>query len=708
MLIISVALAVIRTFFFDVSPSVLAKDDGKVVRIEGVVTEVKVKEYYTAFTVKAGREKVLVKVGNPDTENPFAAYDFVGRKVTVSGAVSLPDGRRNPGCFDYRRYLKGKGIFTILTTNKYKIKAFEVIYPVRHAVSTCKASFYEKTKDHLDEHSFGMTAGILFGETSYMDDDFYTAFQSSGIAHILAVSGLHVNMTYDLVRKLFGKKGSRSIDILSSVLILLYVCLSNFSLSSIRASAMIILKIIAFAAYRRYDSLSAITLIAASMILIDPYLIFDSGMQLSFTAAYTMAAVYPWLKQKISLLADSLKSDLIYKAGNALAPGLAAFAGTAPLCAFHFNFFTPVSLLLNPLAIASAGVIVPAGLAGFVLSSLLPTALAEYAAYIDASILKLFCGLLEKINFLGSALASDASAVSPPPGLLILYYILLFLICSETRYILHRKKLYRRLAIIETFLLALGIVLPFGLKMQNSIFPWDYGTAKITFLDVGQGDSVHIHYGGKDILIDGGGSMFTNVGENTLKPYLLKNGIKKIDMAIVTHEDTDHCKGIYELNEIFEIEKIITNKDVYGNLQKDENDSCIVASLEIEGCRFLFMSDADICRENYLLQAYPELKCDVLKIAHHGSAGSTGEEFVKSTDPSFAVISVGAGNNYGHPSPRVIELLDSCGIIYGRTDSCGAISLYRSGRQEFCFINAAKDKVWHIQRTPQQNTPQGP
>ena len=184
-------------------------NDGRVVRFEGVVTSVKVKSYYTAFTVKTGREKVLVKVMDPEKNSRYTAYDCVGRKVSVSGAISIPAGRRNPGSFDYRRYLKGKDIYTVCTTNKYKIKAYETVYPLRHMINVLKADFYDKADAYLNDEDFGTIAGILFGETSYMDDDYYDSFQRNGIAHILAVSGLHVNMTYDLARKLFGKGRAR-------------------------------------------------------------------------------------------------------------------------------------------------------------------------------------------------------------------------------------------------------------------------------------------------------------------------------------------------------------------------------------------------------------------------------------------------------------------------------------------------------------------
>jgi competence protein ComEC len=444
------------------------------------------------------------------------------------------------------------------------------------------------------------------------------------------------------------------------------------------------------------------------MLLSDPYLIYSSGMQLSFCAAYSMAIVYPWVLQKAALLADRKKSEFLYKAGKAAAPGLSVFAGTAPLCVYHFLTFTPLSIILNPFAIALAGIILPAGLLGLAASCIVPAPVSNLFIYLDCSLLSLLLKALGLLNKAGTMLAGSTSVCAPPAALLILYYAFLFFLLSEGRYILHRTRRYFELALIEILLLTAGSTLPFALKISDSIFPWEYGTAKITFLDVGQGDCIHIHYGGKDILIDGGGSYYSNIAEDPIKPYLLKNGIRDIDLAIVTHEDQDHCKGIYELDEIFEINKIITNKDVYGVETEDENDSCIVSSIEIDGAMFLLMSDADIKREDHLLSAYPGLKCDVLKAGHHGSTGSSSERFIHSVTPYFTVLSVGKNNSYGHPAPRVIELLETSGIIYARTDECGAVSLKKADDKELVFVNAAKDRIWRIPKQPRQNTLQGP
>ena len=707
MLFFSIALALLRTCIFHETNSALIFHDGKNETVEGIVSSVKIKDYYTAFTVRVGKEKVLVRVTGLSEDDRIKAYDFVGRKVRVTGFFSIPDGRRNPGCFDYRTYLKARGIYTICETNKYKIRGLEIKRPLLHLINMAKASYYEKIKPYLDGASFGMSNGILFGETSYIDEDIYDSFKQNGIAHILAVSGLHVSMTYELISRIFKRK-SKLIDLFSISLVCIYAALANFSVSVLRASAMIILKIAAPNFDKRYDSLSAISFVASVMLFLRPYLLYDSSMQLSFAAAYTMALLMPYTIAKAARLSDKLKSNIPYALGNAALPGLSAWFGTMPLCAYHFMTISLAGIIINPFAIALAGMILPIGIIAFISSLILPSGLSSYAVYLASELLKILCKGLNILNSFGTILSSDNSVPSPPPGMLILFYALFLFMLSETRIILLRKKEYKKELLFAVSIVSLCCILPFSLKFTNSIFPWEYGVPKISFIDVGQGDCIHIHYGGKDILLDGGGNFFTNVGEKTLKPYLLKNGIRNIDLAIISHEDMDHCKGIYELNEIFEIKEILSNKDVYGETGLDENDSCIVAGMTIDTVSYLFMGDADYDREYHLLDSYKGLSCDVLKVGHHGSPYSTSPAFVKNVKPSFAVISAGKGNSYGHPASRVIELLESSGIMYSRTDESGAICFKKASEKEIIFINAAKDTEWHIPRQPHQNTHQEP
>ncbi len=528
----------------------------------------------------------------------------------------------------------------------------------------------------------------------------------------------------------------------SLVLLFCYAALSNFSVSVLRASFMIILHIAAFHLRRRYDMVSAASLGALVFLCINPYTVFDSGFQLSFCAAYAMGVALPWASQKIIKLSDELRSDMLFHAGNLLAPAFMVQLAMAPLTAFHFLNYSLIAPLVNPLAVAAAGLLVPAGIGAFVLGGY-------------SELLNRLCGLgaegLIRLNGAASALDySHFSVPAPPLGLLLLYYAFFFFFFSETRFMLCRKRRLRALGGIWLGFAAGVCLLPKAFDVTDSLLPWQYQQYDICFVDVGQGDCIHIRSGGINVLVDGGGNYYTNTGKEVLREYLLKNGVSRVDLAIVTHADMDHYKGLAELSQLMEIKEFAfpyvmegdgllamfkSRKagflsagdrialgdaaflDVLYPLQakagrpsgpeagSDNNESCLVALLQIKGTRVLLTGDMTASAEEDMLRRYPGLGVDILKVAHHGSAFSTGEAFLKSVAPSYAVISCGRNNSYGHPAPRVIDLLEDSGIIYGRTDLDGAVcaqllsdASVRLRNASRSVLNSADRKIYHEEK----------
>ena len=674
----------------------LTNECDNVVGICGTVTRVQVKDSYSAVTVDVGGEKTLIRFAVSGQD--LMIYDLVGREISATGELSLPDGRRNPGCFDYSLYLKGRRVYTIMDVSRYRLEAGPVKKPLLHWISVKKGEFFEAVRPYMDERSFSLMTGLLFGETSYMDEDLYEQFRLNGISHVLAVSGLHVGLLYSLVMKLLGGRRGTGTTVVTVLLLFIYAALSNFSISVLRASFMIVLNLFSFHLRRRYDLVSAATFCAIVFMFINPYHLFDTGFQLSFAAAYSMGIALPWAVSMGTKLSDKYKKRWILTLFEIFSPCVMVQLGMAPLILFHYLSFSPVSLLLNPLAVGLAGMLLPAGLACFVLSLFTKGLLLAGGAGIAQGFAKLMLLLSSAGEYVGGGFYTAA----PPFSTLVIYYLFFFWFFSETRVVLRRRGRHGALLALNLTLIAAGTVMPWAFGLSENILPWKYDTHSVTFLDVGQGDCTHVNIGGYNILIDGGGNYFNNIAEKRLRPYLLKNGITHIDLALVTHLDTDHALGIYQLADIFDIREI----RVLGA----DNDDCGICMIDADGIRVLLMADADIARENALCEtAGDALHCDILKVGHHGSAGSTGETLLRCAAPRFALISCGKNNIYGHPAPRVVELLSNSGIIYGRTDESGAIYLKDVLPDSLVFENAAKDRQWHIQRdNPIQNTPQGP
>lgn len=711
--------------------SIYADREGSVAAISGIVTKAEPKGSYIAVTVK-GREKVLVKLKTDEPDAVSKAYELVGRYAECQGKMSYPDGVRNPGGFDYRRYLKGRGIRMICTVSKYRFSAGEIKRPVLNLISAAKGRFLAMAREYTGNEEFSVLAGLIFGEKSYLDEELYSEFQELGIAHVLAVSGLHVGLLYALIVKLLGGKRNYASSAAVLAALFIYAALSDFSVSVLRASFMIGLNLISFHIRRRYDLVCAASLCALCFCFVNPYQLFDSGFQLSFIAAYGIGIALPWAETKLVEYSDRLKSNLLYKLGSVLAPCIAVQLGMLPLLIYNFLNFSPLSLIINPFAAALAALLLPAGLFFFAVFLMLP-AKAPALLAAAAGPANGFASLLIKLTKLGTALGGGIDCPAPPPGAVLLYCFLFFWFFSETRFVLYRRGEKLAVCLISFSLVLAGCALPFAAGSAAAPLPWLYDDYSVCFVDVGQGDCIHIRSGGKNILIDGGGSYKSNIAEKTLKPYLLKNGVTHIDIAFVTHMDSDHSKGVEQLSQIMKIDTLVlpvcerleensikADNIIYAyeglHIEAggavfdvisppksggfgDKNNDCIVMRAEVDGVSILFTGDLAEDGEQRLL-GNPGIACDIIKIAHHGSSGSSSPEFIQKADPKFAVISCGSYNIYGHPSGRVLDLLANSDIIYSRTDKNGAVCLrgLRKGRIE--LRNAAKDIKWSIPSEP--------
>ena len=246
--------------------------------------------------------------------------------------------------------------------------------------------------------------------------------------------------------------------------------------------------------------------------------------------------------------------------------------------------------------------------------------------------------------------------------------------------------------------------------------PSAYETLYVTYIDVGQGDSMLLKVGDCDILIDAGTA---NYG-STVSSYLKKQGVDDIELMINTHPDADHCGGLTQVLKDFVVEEVWMSKDTskttaaYKNftsavksegltakqpnagtvytyeyltltviyseyLSGDSNNSSIVVMVEYGNFRFLFTGDIGQVAEPKLITSGYNLKCDVLKVGHHGSKYSSTANFLKAVGAEYGVICVGAGNSYGHPTSEALNRLASAGVSVYRTDKSGHVVFSTNG-----------------------------
>ncbi len=286
--------------------------------------------------------------------------------------------------------------------------------------------------------------------------------------------------------------------------------------------------------------------------------------------------------------------------------------------------------------------------------------------------------LTQPLKFISVSLAKVVVEIYAPPfnEWLLLFYLSV-LLCTFFLGSIEFKPLYRGLGIA----LVTSSILYF-LPINNLL------SESITFINVGQGDSCLIQKGTTSVLIDTGGSIYTDIATQTLIPYFKKNRIYDLDFVITTHGDFDHSGALDSLKENFYVKKVITDHSAFPinvgginltnyNLHIDEleeeNDKSLVIGFNLMHKDFLIMGDAPIGVEKNIIKEFPNLQCDILKLGHHGSKTSSCDEFIKFTTPEMAIISCGKNNKYGHPNQEVLHILKRNNVPYRRTDEEGSI-----------------------------------
>lgn len=637
------------------------------------------------------KKKILVNVYSDIADYRTVLWD----RVYITGEVSIPKERSNPGTFDYRRYLKSIGIRCIITAeNIENVKKAGGIAALLKSAKCRTADIFESA---LGDDS-AVVMGLLFGETSGIDEDIIETFRRGGTAHVLAVSGLHLGLLYSFLCRFKRKKRSIPADIAIVLALSAYTALAGFTASVVRACLMIFIHIAGNHLNRRYDLISSTCVSMIIILAVNPMQIYSAGFQMSFLAVITLGIMIPLIQKKIK---------------GILLPMIAVQTGMVPYTMYVFNYVSLTSVISNIPVYFIAAAMIPAGI--LVIAFCWLPVIAKPAAMITGLFVKLLLWCND-FTYMGGVFTFDVA--SPSVIFLAVYYIFIFYMCSEAGQIALIRRNYKKIAAV----FAAAVICGTGCSVYLSD---GFEKTDMVFVDVGQGDCLHIKAGGKNLLIDGGGSFNYNVGKSTLKPYLLKNGVTKIDMAIATHLHTDHYQGLKELSQTYRIKKLgvyeansvnenhlkkefKTDEILYlaagdvinmgrnvsvevlspdrGNPldEKDENKNSLVLRVNVKGSSVLMTGDIDEKGEKTLI-ADTDIKADILKIAHHGSRYSSCEKFIAVAAPKIAVIQVGK-NTYGHPSEEVIKRLEEHKITVLRNDEQGAVGIRVNKAGDFGIV----------------------
>lgn len=629
----------------------------------------------------------------------------IGNILLVTGKIYSFSQPGNPGQFNEYQYYRNQGISCKMSVQSLKItdKTCRIVEQWLHDVRT---ALYQRIMLCLPEEEAGVAAAMVLGEKSALTDETRTLYQESGIAHLLAISGLHISLIgmglFAVLRRYVIPM--RAAAVVTAAVLFLYGELTGFSVSAQRAVWMMFCYLAAYFLGERYDVYCALALSAFLQLLMHPLVLFEAGFMLSYGTVFGIAVfVEDFQKQ-----AEESKNIFCSAVIRAFLGSLGIQIVTLPVLLYYYFEFNPYSALINVIVLPFVGILLCMSFLGS-LSAFLSVQTGNFLFGIVHFILYFYTYVGELIQFLPMA-----SCITGRPAWwqILIYYGFLSVWVS-----LSRSPSGRKAGSLRTWISCGLLVSAFILLLVPAP---DRGKLQITNLDVGQGDCCCIRYADKTILIDGGSSDVGSVGKYRICSYLKYYGIRKLDYIFITHSDSDHSNGILEILQkqdymgfqigtlvLPEIEK--TDKDyliieqicrersilvkkmkkgdglAVGDLKfrclhpfraynwQTKNDYSLILELQYKDFRGLFTGDLEQAGEKQIMDQIGDV--DYLKVGHHGSAGSDGEEFLAILKPEIAVISAGEGNRYGHPAPETLDRLRRTGAdIYSTMDN-GAITV---------------------------------
>ncbi len=642
-----------------------------------------------------------------------------GDLLRLKGNFGQTDLPTNPGQFNQRRYEYASGIHYHLDAGSPELLA-------RGGPGLTLAAWKVRTRiervfaGELPAREAGLLDAMLLGDKTGLSREDRRMYEESGSSHLLAVSGLHCSLISGRVYAFLRKRKLSYVTscMLGAFFLIFYACMTGAGSSVIRASIMYICYLVSELSGMDYDLPSAMSLSGIIMLFERPERLTEGGWIISFASVTAIGFFVPAVRESLKKERErglspgeiSGGDTIMAKFRDMILDGVLLSMFTAPVVAFIYYEWCPLSILLNIVLIPAMGPLLLGAMSGGILGIMAPI-LGRPSCIFCFIILKLFGGLF----FLAGRLPWSLIVTGHfSPGLLALVYgaegLLFFL--------WRRKKYWYAFSF-------LCLLLSFSILAKDS-------SIRVHMLDVGQGDCILVCFpGGKSMLIDGGSTSRQKVGSQVIGPALKYYGIYAPDYVVLTHMDEDHISGIRELmeedfqpgtlvlpalsqeDEAYESMENAAHKagcpilrigrgdkirisDVSisclnparGALYEDRNDGSVTLCIRSGGFDALFTGDIGSVAEMDILawlkdnpeeSAFLSDGLTLLKVAHHGSESSSAQELIDYIRPRYAIISCGKNNRYGHPSARIIERLTRAGAKIARTDRGGAITVGPSG-----------------------------
>lgn len=655
--------------------------------------------------------RVLVFVSANREQTPL----HYGDEIECSAILRVPAPARNPGTFDWERWLARQNIpftATIRKTDSCVVLASDRGNRLVALSLRLRETFERALRAGLEGEPklAGVLAGMVIGERTEIPPQTYDDFQNTGVFHVFAISGLHVGIVTGLV--VIGLRlvriPRRWCGFIAIPLLVIYVFATGARPGAVRALVMASVWLVSWMFVRPADGLSNLAAAALIILGFSPAQLFDGGFILSFSVVLSLLILEPRIQ---GLFAKLIARDELVP--GALAPpwrswldrpavwfaqlvscSLAAWIGLLPLMAVYFHLFTPVSILANVLVVPMLGFIIALGMVGAVAHSFWPWLTLTF----NNANFFLLGAMIRGVEWLGSIPGGHQFIKTPPTWLIVTYYggLALLLKFGDRRF-------------------AKRIVLPaWGAAVL--FIAWPDETVELTALDLSDGVAVFLNVPGErdDVLIDGGGDWS---GKRMVIPYLRAEGVDHLEKVVLTRGDKAHAAGLCDVIETIPVRRVlhgatgsrskyfwewldlvrrqakpiqmiregdewetgplrarVLNPPRQSRYDRSDNNS-IVLLVEVGPTRVLLMSDAGATVESRLLQRYEDLRAQVIIKGRHNDEPSCTDAFLDAVQPAAVVQCVSAWPSGRYLQPDLRDRLRRRNVVYYRTDETGAVTI---------------------------------